>query len=239
MVDEKEIEKIMQYIDSHSMSVVYDSIFEEFVKIGEPTIPHLIKALKNNNCRVRHNAVFVLGLMGRAGHNISAATSVLIGAALNDEDFNVRDRALTILGEMEHVFAIRYLFERASMNTFFPQEWDVKTLIKIGKPAVPVLIEYLNHDDSVMRLKSSLILCGISKKIAEKEEYVSALKIIKDSTSEVRKIKKKKARRNIIRKFAETTQQIHDKMNPDNKKFHKPVKHQPVRAIRKKVMTNG
>jgi len=46
-----------------------------------------------------------------------------------------------------------------------------------------------------------------------------------------------KNRREILDAVSAVAQKVHDKMNPDNKKF--PVKHQPVRAIRKKVMTNG
>jgi len=46
-----------------------------------------------------------------------------------------------------------------------------------------------------------------------------------------------KERRKKLAEFESLAQQIHDKMNPDKKKF--PVKHQSVRTDRKKVIRSG
>lgn len=197
-------------------------------------IPALVIALKNENSDVRKRAasaldrigldkipikdkVFALLLTGgtwrigiaKEGIDVSAAVPTLIDA-LKDEDRRVRKNAASTLGNIG----------------------DAR--------AVPALINALKDTDWNVRYWAAWAL----SEIAEKGDHASALKIIKDSTTAIMEFYSGKKdryslrkRRDELRLFDDTAEKIHDKMNPDKKKF--PVKHQPVRTVRKKVIRNG
>ena len=71
------------------------------------------------------------------------------------------------------------------------------------------------------------------------DNFTDALEKIKETTSKVRKADKGKKRTEILGELSTLTQEIHAKMNPEKKKFHKPVKHQLVRKTQaRKVIRN-
>ena len=85
----------------------------------------------------------------------------------------------------------------------------------------------------------------LKNKIAH-EDNTSQLRGLKEITAWImNKYKGKKEReslenrREILNAVSTVAEKVHDKLNPDKNKFHKPVKHQPVRTVRKKVRTNG
>ncbi len=86
----------------------------------------------------------------------------------------------------------------------------------------------------------------IIKKLIKTEDYLTALKTTKTLTQQTMKEyegKKDrdslKARRKELAKWADFAQEIHDKINPVDKDKRFPVKHQPVKTIRKKVVRSG
>jgi len=111
---------------------------------------------------------------------------------------------------------------------------------------IQALIRELGSEDSKVRRRAALTINEIADSMVNKGDYFSALKIINKAILTIMEFYKGKKDRNSLwerrrqlAKFADLTQQIHDKMNTDKKTFHKPVKHQSVRTVRKKVKANG
>jgi len=187
------------------------------VKIGEPAVPVLIDLLKYEEWFIRDHATLALYQIVEVV-DISTAIPALI-ENLKDGDFDVR---------------------RSTVLTL-----TVFTLEKLGdERVVPALIDALNDEDFRVRGDVAEALRKIIDKTTEKRDYVSAIKIVKDSTQAVMKFHQRKrdrnslkARKQTLTKLESLAQEIHDKMNPDKKKF--PVKHQPVRTVRRQVIHNG
>jgi len=119
-------------------------------------------------------------------------------------------------------------------------------IVTNGKAAVPDLIDVLEAEDWRVQRNAAHALRIIAEKKADKGDYASALKIIKELTLHFRKKYERRKdmnslndRRQELAPLEYYAQQIHDKMNPDKKKFHKPVKHQQVRTVKRKVKANG
>ena len=123
------------------------------------------------------------------------------------------------------------------------KELDITTLILS-------ILDNLGDEDPEIRWRSSEALLIHVKKFVEHKieigDYASALKKIKEVNHQYLIKRKEGLRRRVpaadskvwIHILSSLTQQIHDKMNPDKKKF--PVKHQPVRRTQvRKVIRSG
>jgi len=161
----------------------------------------------------------------------------------DSEDWRVRSDAIKTLSEIGEP-AIPALITALKDKSWLVRSFAVEALGKIGgSKAVPALIDALNDEDEDVRNMAAWELCSISRHAADKGDYASALKTIKDLTTAMMEFysgKKdmKRIRRQELSKLEYLTQEIHDKINPEKKKF--PVKHQPVRRIQgRKVRTNG
>jgi len=122
---------------------------------------------------------------------------------------------------------------------------SAEALGKIGdKRAVLPLISALKDEDQYVRKRVTWALNEIAGSMVNKEDYVSALKIIKDSTVAIMRFyhgkkdhESLKERKEILGKFTGFAEKIHDKMNPDKKKF--PVKRQEVKLVKGKRLVKG
>jgi len=98
--------------------------------------------------------------------------------------------------------------------------------------------------DDLERAAVSLVMKA-AEDLTDEGNYNEALKIIKQETVGIMRaykgrkdISSLKQKRELLEWLAEATQRIHDKINPDKKKF--PVKHQSVRRTQtRKVMRSG
>ena len=202
----------------------------------EKEILGLIEQLQNR--KTRGKAAKELVKMGEA------SVPYLINAY---EDPDICERINSILVKIRKP-AIPYLIKALKNEDEHVRAWSLISLGNIGSKgedisaAIPALIDALN-DESILRISirndAVFELRVLVEKKAEKGDYSAALKIIKDSTEEVRKLPDKQVRREVLGKLATITQEIYGKMNPDKKTFHKPVKHQSVRTVRKKVIRSG
>ncbi len=245
-MDDSDIQALIRDLGSGDWEIIKKAV-EKLVEIGKPAVSALIEFLKDEDSGLRPQAAEVLGKIGD-----TRAVPALIDA-LNDCASYMYENAALALGmiaekhpEYNWSTAVPSLISALNdydVNVQLRAAW---ALAKIGEPTVPVLLLALRVEDLSTRRSiwqpAGWALVETAKKTADKGDYTSALKIIKDSTTVL--IKKKdrnslKERRIIVEQFAMLTTQIHDKMNSidNDKKF--PVKHQPVRTLRKKVMTNG
>jgi len=118
-------------------------------------------------------------------------------------------------------------------------------VISLGKTGnveyIPHIMPLLNDEIPETRYAAAEALVDIAKKTCDKEDGTSALKIIKTATSAITKMKGKNGlthyeRRYLLNSLGSLAEGIKEKM-VDDKRF--PVKHQPVRAVRKQVVANG
>ena len=214
----------------------------------EKETERLIRDLDSNNEYIRNTAAHELGKMAKKGIDVSSAVPGLIDVLKNEFKFSdVRRSAAEALVEIGEA-AVPYLIDALKDKNERVRNIAADALKEMAEnnvdlsSAVPALTESLKDKDSFVPAN---VLYRTTINLAEKGDFSSALKIIKILTIYVRKrYKGKKSRNNLNRKrnklgiLAYMTQEIHDKMNPDKKKF--PVKHQqPVRTVRKKVIANG
>jgi len=232
-----------------------------------PAVPALIDCLSEKNLDLNRKEIKILGKIGddRAipvlldvlnGKNselwVPAAEALdKIGygkISMDDKVF-----ALLICNKIDDIAKIGKPAVLTLINLFKNRKnrdiryYAIRSLRKIGdERAVPALIDALKDYVPGVPVEAAEALEEIAEKTADSGDYYSALKIIKNVTAKLMTFypKKKdrylmKKRREWLKPFAEITQKIHDKMTSDKKTFHKPVKHQPVRTVRKKVIANG
>ena len=111
--------------------------------------------------------------------------------------------------------------------------------------AVPLLIDALKDEDSTVSWTAAEALDKIKEKPIEEGNHSTALVITKELTLYIRKEYKGKRDRNslerrgrILRNFSEFTQEIYDKINTVDKDKKFPVKHRPVKPVKKQVIRN-
>jgi len=210
MADEKEIKGLIRDLGSYNRKVREKAV-KALIKLGEPA--YLMDALKDEN--VRSGVINALREISYEGEiDCSAAVLPLIDALKDDQVVRRRDAA--------------------------------EALVNIGdERAVPALIDTLKDEVWSVRWKAAEALGRIAEKTVEKGDYQAALKIIKELTLYIRKYYEGKKNGDSLRErrinlavLSDLTQKIHDKMNPDKKKF--PVKHQPVRRTQvRRVIRSG
>jgi HEAT repeat protein len=92
-MDEKDVIGLIENLNDLDWDV-RNYIADILVKIGEPAIDPLIKALKNDDLDIRMEAARVLGRIGN-----KKALNPLIGA-LKDEDVNFRKQAASAINKI-------------------------------------------------------------------------------------------------------------------------------------------
>lgn len=120
------------------------AIFQALVQIGLPTVPALINTLKDTNPEIRQAAYWILIKIG------NPALDLLIDA-LKDEHDDIRRGVANILGQIGDPRVVVPL-----IGLFSDRDWSVrrdayKSIVKIGKGALPQLIEALRHENGEIR----------------------------------------------------------------------------------------
>ncbi len=156
---------------------------DALVKIGEPAVPHLTKALKDENYEVRLGAKQAL-------QNIGMRAVPTLTGFLADENHELREsaaEALTIV-----IMRLRFFTPKEDVRNAIPAlvralkdesrkvRWSVaETLMFMreqGKEAIPPLVEALRDENDKVRYQAALALStiGVPEKLP-KDDVVSTL----------------------------------------------------------------
>lgn len=121
----------------------------ELNRLGDIAVPHLVEVLAmGENIEERCLAAAILG-----GMRTERAVNPLI-MALGDESKEVHHSACIALGEIGEN-AIPHLLEAISKdNSGNESEWFVRSLVDIGFPAYPTLLELLESKDPLLRTEA-------------------------------------------------------------------------------------
>ena len=124
-------------------------IMGEFVHLGKPVVPILVKALKMSGTRLRYNAIETLSIIKG-----TAAVPNLLDAALDsDEVIRVRERALRVAVKLDPIQSIPAL----------------KTVVSDGSDTMRRAVAYLSR--FVPDIQTPPLLIQL---LGDKERYVSA-----------------------------------------------------------------
>jgi len=209
--------------------VRYDAVLSS-PKLGDDlrVVLALIDCLKYEKDHITRKitAPFALYEMAKKGVDCSMAVPTLIEISLKSVDKLNSDPdffhyAIFALGGIGDIRALPTLFKLSNIIDYEPRY----TIVGLKNKK--------EHEGCVLRA---------IRHIGEKGNYTLVLKKIKDATREImEKYKGKKSieRKEELAKFESLAQDLHNKMSSDKKAFHKPVEHQSVRAVRKKVIRNG
>jgi HEAT repeat protein len=151
---------------------------EALSKIGEPAMPALLEAIKDPNDNVRMRAAKALGGMGpKAKQAIPALIK-----ALDDSFGRVRDAAADALGDIGSEEAVPVLIEALKERDMFEVNRAAIALAKIGKPAIPALLDALDSYDANVRKTAVEILSGSLVSPSEMGEPIIPILIQKLNT---------------------------------------------------------
>ena len=124
-------------------------IMGEFVHLGRPVVPILVKALKMPGTRLRYNAIETLSII-----EDSAAVPSLLDVALDrDEVIRVRERALRVAVKLDPIQSIPAL----------------KTIVSDGSDTMRRAVAYLSRFVTDIQTPPLLI-----ELLGDKERYVAA-----------------------------------------------------------------
>ena len=124
-------------------------VMGEFVHLGKPVVPILVKALKMSGTRLRYNAIETLSIIKG-----TAAVPNLLDAALDsDEVIRVRERALRVAVKLDPIQSIPAL----------------KTVVSDGSDTMRRAVAYLSR--FVPDIQTPPLLIQL---LGDKERYVSA-----------------------------------------------------------------
>ena len=126
MPREEEIKGLIKDL-SHKKPLRRVDAMNRLVEIGEPAIPHLIKALRNENEPARRVAAWALGEIG----DVDAVPHLI--KALKGKNWNVRQDAAVALGKIGHLDAVRPLIKTLEDKNEYVREDAAWALGKIGK----------------------------------------------------------------------------------------------------------
>jgi HEAT repeat protein len=134
----------------------------------------LITMLSDSDARVRSEAAYVLGGFGDA----SASDPLL--AALNDPSPDVRLNAACSLAELQNVHALQPLSIDLQSSDIGTRGMAIDALIKLGTPAIDVLIDALNHSDAYVEHSAAAALTKIDDPravaaISARKDHLSAI----------------------------------------------------------------
>lgn len=139
-----------------SYYLVAHNEIDEVKMIGEVAVEALLLVLKDEEEQYRHwKVALALGEIGD-----KRAVEPLIELLKNDNGEN-KDNLITALGELRDERAIEPLIELFNDSDEFTQEEAVKSIVKIGNPAVNYLIKVLN--DNYDQIKSNISLALLNE----------------------------------------------------------------------------
>jgi len=185
----KEISSLIEKFKSNDEKEL-DAAIEKLIKIGEPAIPALIEALREENLLVRRSVAQALGGNG------NRAIPALVKAS-KDSDVKVRRNAVNVLRDIMRYYVSQELSEaKNAVPQLIPLLKDsdaevrrsaASVLGNIGteaKNAVPQLIPLLKDFDAGVRSSAAFALGRIG---AEAKTVVPQLiPLLKDSDADVR-----------------------------------------------------
>lgn len=155
----------------------YAETINSLTTIGKPAVPALIRAIKDNNSRVRGGAIFALGLIG----DKQAVPAII--KALKDGDMDVRILAARALGELGDKQAIPALTEALKDENFGYRIIAATALGRLGnKEGLDILNRALKNEDIIGRL---LAAEGLSR-IGDKQGLAILIEALKNNESDVR-----------------------------------------------------
>ncbi len=174
--DPRAIPALINVLSSEYRSAQNKAV-DALVKIGNPAIPALTKALKDRRWRVRRNALSALGYIRSA-----EAVLGLIGA-LKSNDPYLRKHALRILGEERDARLVPVFVGVLLDKNEHARQKAAEILGEIGDAgAVPALIEALKDDIWAVRLAAVNAL----RRIEDAKAVPWVIRILKDKNWQVR-----------------------------------------------------
>jgi HEAT repeat protein len=130
--------------DQETTPEARQAIFRSLVQIGPSSAPALIALLKHAETDVRKAAVHALVSLGA-----SALPSLI--EALHDEHEEVRLAVVIILGQIGDPRAVVPLIGRFQDTDWTVRGQAYKTIVRIGKPAIPQLVAALRHESDEIK----------------------------------------------------------------------------------------
>ena len=140
-------------------------------KIGKPAVELLVKALEDQNWRIREGAAEALSSIG----DISVLSAFKKALPIEPED-SIKNCLEQAIAKIEIELEVKTCIEKLSDNNMFTQLDAIQILEKIGKPAIPYLIDTLMDSNWKVREGSLEVLSTIGDDSilgALKEAYVT------------------------------------------------------------------
>ena len=152
---EKEIKEQIEKFESTCMFTRMDGV-QTLEKIGKPAVELLVKALEDQNWRIREGAAEALSSIG----DISVLAAFKKALPIEPED-SIRNCLEQAIVKIEIELDVKTCIEKLSDNNMFTQLDSIQTLEKIGKPAIPYLIDSLTDSNWKVREGSLEVLSNI------------------------------------------------------------------------------
>jgi HEAT repeat protein len=161
---------------------------------AKAAVPVLAAALRDREAGVREQAALALGKIGHAAWTAAPG----LGQALKDRDAGVRRQAARSLGELgpDAHAAVAPLLGALGEHDLHAEAFQA--LVKMGKPAVPDLVEALqDRSHYQLRLSAIAILGRLGpdaaaavaplSDLAEKEQYKSLRQAAQDALQKIQR----------------------------------------------------
>jgi len=219
--------------------------------IGEPSaVPALLKAVDaEGDKEIRKHMVWALkriSIKNPKNEKVLETLPYMLDA-LKDRDTSMRHdagEAISTIASPSSIPALVDMLKNENNNTRISA---AMVLGKIGGPSESsALLEALKNDgDEYRKSVYAEALIGIAVKLSDENDYLSALRIVKETTheairlySEEGKREQIKKRRKLLKNAFKVTDRIHDKMNSVDKDKRFPVKRPEIKKARERI-TNG
>ena len=180
-ITEYKVLTLLKQLDDKDREIS-NSASDHLKQFGAEVVPHLIKALKSSDSRIRSNAARTLGEVGPGAKD---AVPDLI-QALQDSDENVGHAAIDALERMklEPDVAIPIFINLLKSKDYYLSHTASDNLVEIGKEAIPHLIDVLKSDSPNARTIAAVALGKIQPKATEAVPALS--EALKDEDWDVR-----------------------------------------------------
>lgn len=162
---EHEIKEQIAKFESTCMFTRMDGV-QTLEKIGKPAVELLVMALEDQNWRIREGAAEALSSIG----DISVLAAFKKALPIEPED-SIKNCLEQAIAKIEIELEVKTCIEKLSDNNMFTQLDAIQTLEKIGKPAIPYLIDTLTDSNWKVREGSLEVLSNIGD-----ESILGALK---------------------------------------------------------------
>ncbi|MEQ8188545.1 MAG: HEAT repeat domain-containing protein [Candidatus Eremiobacterota bacterium] len=162
---ENEIKEQIAKFESTCMFTRMDGV-QTLEKIGKPAVELLVRALEDQNWRIREGAAEALSSIG----DISVLAAFKKALPIEPED-SIKNCLEQAIAKIEIELEVKTCIEKLSDNNMFTQLDAIQTLEKIGKPAIPYLIDTLTDSNWKVREGSLEVLSNIGD-----ESILGALK---------------------------------------------------------------